>query len=36
MTLVSLIIPCYNEQESLPRLYAELDEVSRQMDAFSF
>lgn len=36
MTLVSLIIPCYNEQESLPRLYAALDEVSRQMEAFSF
>ena len=36
MTLISLIIPCYNEQEALPRLYAAIDEVTRQMEAYAF
>jgi glycosyltransferase involved in cell wall biosynthesis len=29
---ISLIIPCYNEEESLPYVYAELVKVSRQLD----
>ncbi len=36
MTLISLIIPCYNEQEALPRLYAAIDEVTRQMETYAF
>ena len=36
MTLISLIIPCYNEQEALPRLYAAIDEVTRKMEAYAF
>lgn len=30
--MISLIIPCYNEQESLGILYNEIDKVSRQLD----
>jgi glycosyltransferase involved in cell wall biosynthesis len=29
---ISLISPCYNEEESLPYVYAELVKVSRQLD----
>ncbi|HOT62561.1 MAG TPA: glycosyltransferase family 2 protein [Treponemataceae bacterium] len=37
-TLVSLVIPCYNEEEALPFLYAELARVSASMPdrAFEF
>lgn len=31
MDFITLIIPCYNEQESLPLLYPELVKVSNQM-----
>lgn len=30
--MISLIIPCYNEEESLGILYNEIDKVSRQLD----
>lgn len=30
--MISLIIPCYNEQESLNILYNEIDKVSQQLD----
>ncbi|MDL2233869.1 glycosyltransferase family 2 protein, partial [Ruminococcaceae bacterium OttesenSCG-928-L11] len=30
--LISLIIPCYNEEESLPHLYKELVSISSKMD----
>lgn len=36
MELITLIIPCYNEQESLPLLYPELVKVATQMSAQSF
>lgn len=36
MELISLIIPCYNEQESLPLLYPELVKVATQMSAQTF
>lgn len=34
--LISIIIPCYNEEESLPLLYEALKEVMRQMEFYSF
>ena len=38
MNLIPLIIPCYNEEESLPLLYPELVKVSQEMpeQAFEF
>lgn len=36
MDLITLIIPCYNEQESLPILYPELVRVSEEMREQSF
>lgn len=36
MDLVTLIIPCYNEQESLPLLYPELVRVSQDMSEQKF
>lgn len=36
MDLITLIIPCYNEQESLPLLYSELVKVSQQMSEQNF
>ncbi len=34
--LVSLVIPCYNEQESLPYLYEELDKITEKLQKFGF
>ena len=34
--LVSLIIPCYNEGESLPHLYKELCSVAEEMNTYEF
>lgn len=34
--LISLIIPCYNEEESLKYLYEELNKVSAQMNQYDF
>lgn len=34
--LISLIIPCYNEEESLKYLYEELNKVSEQMNQYDF
>lgn len=36
MDKISLIIPCYNEEESLPYLYAELQKVAREMKEQTF
>jgi len=36
LPLVSLIVPCYNEEEALPFLYAELRKVSLAMDSAVF
>ncbi len=36
MQKISLIIPCYNEEESLPPLYAELQRVTAEMSAYDF
>ncbi len=36
MEKISLIIPCYNEEESLPTLYEELKKVTSQMSEYTF
>lgn len=36
MDKISLIIPCYNEEESLPFMEAELEKVMKTMDTVSF
>ena len=36
METISIIVPCYNEQESLPYFYKEIDKVSKVMKEVSF
>ncbi len=36
MEKISLIIPCYNEEEALPYLFAELKRVSAEMKEYEF
>ena len=36
MEKISLIIPCYNEEESLPYLFAELKKVTAEMPEYDF
>lgn len=36
MEKISLIIPCYNEEESLPYLYTELKKVTAEMAEYDF
>ena len=36
MEKISLIIPCYNEEESLPLLYKELQRVTAEMSEYEF
>ena len=36
MKKVSLIIPCYNEEESLKYLYKEIDRVAKEMSNYEF
>lgn len=36
METISVIVPCFNEQESLPFFYEEINKVSKQMNALSF
>lgn len=33
---ISIIVPCYNEQESLPIFYKEVDKVSKEMKTLDF
>lgn len=33
---ISIIVPCYNEEESLPIFYKELDRISREMKKVDF
>ena len=33
---ISIIVPCYNEEESLPILYKELNKVSKEMSYINF
>ncbi len=34
--IVSIIIPCYNEQESIPLFYQEIDKISHIMEKYDF
>ena len=36
MEKISLIIPCYNEEESLPPFYEELNRVTKEMSNYEF
>ena len=36
MEKISLIVPCYNEEESLPTLYQELQRVTSEMSEYEF
>lgn len=36
MKKISLIIPCYNEEQALPPFYEELDRVTTQMQEYEF
>lgn len=36
MPLISVVVPCYNEEEVLPQLYAELCRVAGLMDYVDF
>lgn len=36
MPLISVVVPCYNEEEVLPQLYAELARVAKLMDYVDF
>ena len=36
MDLISLVIPCYNEEEAIPLLYPELVKISEQMNYVNF
>ena len=36
MPLISVVVPCYNEEEVLPKLYGELTRVAGLMDYVSF
>ena len=34
--LISIIVPCYNEEEMLPIFYEEIDRISKLMDFVIF
>ena len=34
--LISIIVPCYNEEESLPIFYEEINRVSNNMNKVNF
>lgn len=36
MKKVSLIVPCYNEEEALPIFAAELDKVVQGLESYEF
>ena len=36
MELISVIVPCYNEEEAIPFFYKEMDRVSKLMNEFDF
>ena len=33
---ISIIVPCYNEEESLPIFYKEIDKISKEMKSVDF
>jgi glucosyltransferase len=36
MDKISIVVPCYNEQEALPYFYEEMDKVMKKMNSVSF
>ncbi len=34
--LLSIVVPCYNEEAALPKFYAEVDKVSQKLDKVNF
>ena len=36
MKLITIIIPCYNEEDVLPALYQQLNEVTQSIDNYKF
>ena len=36
MEKITIIVPCYNEQESLPYFYEEINKISKEMNELSF
>lgn len=34
--LISVIVPCYNEEEALPYFYEEITKIEKKMDTFDF
>jgi len=34
--LISIVVPCYNEEESIPLFYEEIDKVSKRMKSVDF
>ena len=36
MDLITVIVPCYNEQESLPLFYKEIVKVAKKMKEVNF
>ena len=36
MDKISIVVPCYNEEEALPFFYKEITEISKKMDYVNF
>ena len=36
MDLISIVVPCYNEQETVPIFYKKLEEVKQKMPLVEF
>ena len=36
MDLISIVVPCYNEQEALPEFYKEVKKIAKTMDYVEF
>ena len=34
--IISIIVPCYNEEATLPVLYRELEKITGEMSSFAF
>ena len=34
--MISIVVPCYNEEESLPYFYEEMSKVMKKMDYVKF
>ena len=34
--LISIVVPCYNEEESIPIFYKEIDKISKEMNEVNF